>query len=79
MMLCDTMQERDMQKQLKNRKKDVDRQIELQWEELEQQKMNEHDEKLRLKLIAEYELKVKNSHIVKEQLIDFKMKYLKKY
>jgi len=42
------------------------RQIELQWEELEKEKMNEHDEKLRNKLMAEYEKKIKNAQVVKE-------------
>lgn len=41
--------------------------------------MNEHDEKLRQKLLAEYEKKIKNAKVVQEQLLDFKMKYLRKY
>ena len=41
--------------------------------------MNEHDEKLRLKLIAEYELKISNQKIVQDQLFEYKMKYIKRY
>lgn len=41
--------------------------------------MDEYDEKLRQKLMAEYEMKMKNSKIVKDQLLDFKLKMIKRY
>jgi hypothetical protein len=47
MLLCDTMQERDMQLQLKKRKAEIEKQIQAQWEELERVKMDEYDEKMR--------------------------------
>ena len=40
--------------------------------------MDEHDEKLRQKLMDEYEKKMQNQKIVGDQLQDFKMKYTKK-
>jgi hypothetical protein len=54
----------------------MERQVELQWQELEAQKMNEHDEKLRTKLLAEYEKKIANQQVVKEQLFEYKLKYI---
>lgn len=56
----------------------MDREIELQWEELEKQKMEEYDERLRQKLEKEYHKKMKNSQMISEQLEDFKMSYIKR-
>jgi len=78
MLLCDTMQERDMQNQLKKRKQEMDKHIENQWEDLDKQKMDEYDDKLRAKLMAEYDKKMTNSKVVKDQLHDFKMSYIRK-
>ena len=63
---------------LKGRKKHLDREIELQWEELEKQKMVEYDERLREKLEKEYYKKLQNTNSISEQLEDFKMNYIKK-
>ena len=41
--------------------------------------MNEHDEKLRQKFMAEYEKKINNAKVVQEQLLEFKIKYIKRY
>ena len=67
-----------MQLQLKKRKVEIERQIQAQWEELEQVKMEEYDEKMRQKLLDEYERKMANSKIINDQLHQFKMKYIKK-
>jgi hypothetical protein len=64
---------------LQKRRAQMERQVELQWQELEAQKMNEHDEKLRTKLLAEYEKKIANQQVVKEQLFEYKLKYIKRY
>lgn len=45
--MCDVMQERDMQATLRKRKQEMDKNIEAQWEDLEKQKMEEYDDKLR--------------------------------
>jgi hypothetical protein len=60
MLMCDVMQEREMQKELWERKKRMDKELAAQWEELEQQKMEEYDDKLRQKLLNEYEKKMAN-------------------
>jgi phosphopantetheine adenylyltransferase len=78
MLLCDVLQERDIQGQLKKRKQDMDRHIEEQWMDLEKQKMEEYDEKLRNKLMTEYDKKMMNSKVVKDQLYDYKMTCIKR-
>lgn len=66
MLMCDVMQERDVQGQLKKRKQEIEREIERQWSELEQQKLNEYDDKLRAKLMEEYNKKMKNAKFIKD-------------
>lgn len=55
----------------------MEKEIELQWEELEKQKMEEYDERLRQKLEKEYHKKMKNSQMISEQLEEFKLNYIK--
>lgn len=78
MLMCDVMQERDMQKELRERKKRFEAELQQQWDDLEKQKMEEYDEKLRQKLMEEYEKKMSNSKVVKDQLTEFKMKYIRR-
>lgn len=77
MLMCDVITEQQAQLDLKNKKKQLDREIEMQWEELEKQKMEEYDERLRQKLEKEYHKKMKNSQMISEQLEDFKLSYIK--
>lgn len=79
MLMCDVMQERDVQGQLKKRKQEIEREIERQWSELEQQKLNEYDDKLRAKLMEEYNKKMKNAKFIKDQLLEFKMNCIKRF
>ena len=67
-----------MQFQLKKRKAEIEKQIQIQWDELEQVKMEEYDDKMRQKLLDEYEKKMANQKIINDQLHQFKMKYIKK-
>ena len=78
MLMCDVMQEREVQKELWDRKKRIDKEINGQWEELEKQKMEEYDDKLRQKLLEEYDNKMVNQKVVNDQLQDYKMKYIKR-
>ena len=78
MLMCDVMTEQQAQIALKERKKLLQKEIDLQWEELEKQKMAEYDERLREKLEKEYHKKMKNSQMVTQQLEDFKLEYIKK-
>lgn len=47
MLLCDVMAEQQVQVETKKRKENLLKEIDLQWEELEKQKMIEYDERLR--------------------------------
>ena len=47
MLLCDVMAEQQVQIETKQRKENLLKEIDLQWEELEKQKMIEYDERLR--------------------------------
>jgi hypothetical protein len=66
MLLCDVQDEQQAQMALRNRKKQVEKEIDLQWEELEKQKMEEYDERLRQKLEKEYHKKMKNAQMISE-------------
>ena len=59
------------------RKKAIDRDINTHWEEVERQKMNEYDEKMRAKLEQEYKLKQANAKDISEQLENFKLNFIK--
>ena len=61
MLMCDVITEQHAQLALKDRKKNLEKEIDLQWEELEKQKMIEYDERLREKLEKEYHKKMKNA------------------
>ena len=73
MLLSDVLAEQEIQREHKKRRANLDKQIQLQWEELEKQKMGEYDERLREKLEKEYKKKMKNAENLQTQLEDFKM------
>src|SRR5258708_34351527 len=64
---------------MKKRKGVIEKEIERQWMELEHQKLNEYDEKLRSKLMEEYNKKMKNAKFIKDQLLEFKMNCIKRF
>ena len=78
MLMCDVISEQQKQKETRKRKDQLHKEINLQWEELEKQKMTEYDERLREKLEKEYHKKMKNAQNVQDQLEDFKLNYIKK-
>ena len=78
MLLSDVLAEQEIQREHKKRRANLDKQIQLQWEELEQQKMAEYDERLREKLEKEYKKKMKNAENLQTQLEDFKMSFIKR-
>jgi hypothetical protein len=47
--------------------------------ELEHQKLNEYDEKLRTKLMEEYNRKMKNAKFIKDQLLEYKINCIKRF
>ena len=68
MLLCDVAAEQQVQIDTKKKKEALLKQIDLQWEELEKQKMQEYDERLRSKLEKEYHKKMKRL----QSLVHFK-------
>ena len=78
MLLCDVYAEQAIQRDTKKKRKEFEKEIDLQWEELERQKMIEYDERLREKLEKEYNKKMKNAQSVNEQLEEFKLNFIKK-
>lgn len=66
MLLADVMYEQDAQRELKKRKIAHDKEIEKHWEEIEKEKMQEYDEKMRAKLEEEYKVKQNNSQMVSD-------------
>ena len=66
MLMCDVIAEQGKQGELKGRKKALDTEIDLQWEELEKQKMQEYDERLRQKLEKEYHKRMTNSKMISD-------------
>jgi hypothetical protein len=78
MLMCDVIEEQQKQIATKRRKEQLNKEIDLQWEELEKQKMKEYDERLREKLEKEYHKKMKNAQNVQDQLEDFKLTFIKR-
>ena len=62
---------------MNTRKKQVQREIENHWVDVEKQKMAEYDEKMRAKLEQEYKLKQANAKDISEQLENFKLNFIK--
>lgn len=78
LLFSDVLKEREVQLSLKKRKEEIDRQLDKEWEELDKTKMAAYDDKVRQKLIDEYERKMSNSKVISDQLREFKMKYIKR-
>ena len=77
MLMCDVAYEQQAQKALADRKKNMQKEIEKHWEEVEKQKMVEYDEKMKKKLEQEYHLRQENSKNISDQLEQFKLNYIK--
>jgi len=77
MLMCDVAYEQQAQKTLADRKKNMHKEIEKHWEEVEKQKMTEYDEKMKKKLEQEYHLRQENSKNISDQLEQFKLNYIK--
>lgn len=77
MLMCDVTQERNAQVKLRQKKKKAVKVIENQWNEMEQQIMDEHDEKQRGKLEEDYKKKMAHQNTIQQQLHDFKLGYIK--
>jgi hypothetical protein len=65
MILCDVIQEREAQVDLKKRKQVIDKQIEEQWIELEKMKMQDYDAKVARKMEEELRKKRETAKVIK--------------
>lgn len=66
MLLSDVMHEQEAQKELKARKEAIMKHIEQNWENLEKEKMQEYDAKMRAKLEREYNKKMDNAKAISD-------------
>lgn len=57
LLMSDVLAERDIQREVKQRKLDHEKRLEKEWEELDRAKMEAFDEKVKGKLIAEFDRK----------------------
>lgn len=77
MLVSDVMKEQDAQREYIARKEAIQKNIEQNWEELEKQKMEEYDSKMRAKLEREYNKKMENAKAISDQLEEFKINFIK--
>ena len=68
MMLCDVLQERDAQVDLKKRRKDQEKQVEEGWVDNDKLKMEDYDRKMHERLQEMYKRKQETAKVIKDQL-----------
>lgn len=76
MMMCDVAHEQIAQKSLAQRKKAIQKDIDVQFDEMEKAQMAEYDVKMQAKLEVEYKNKIDNAKSISNQLEEFKLKYI---
>ena len=79
LLYCDTLKERDYQKEITNRKKQINEIIEKQLFENEKKKIDDFDKKMELKKKLEEEKRKERMKIMKEQLQESKIKIIQDY
>ncbi len=79
MLLCDVLQERDAQIDLKRRRKEHDNQVEEGWVENDKLKMEDYDRQMHDRLQQMYQRKQETAKVIKEQLYQSKVKHIKEY
>ena len=79
LLYCDTLKERDYQKEITNRKKQINDIIEKQFFENEKKKIDEYDKKIEMKKKLEDDKRKERMKIMKEQLQESKIKIIQDY
>jgi hypothetical protein len=79
LLLCDMLKERDFQKEIKERKKEINNIIEKQFFDMEKKSMEELDKKEIEKKKIEEEKRIKRMNMLNDQLNDMKMKIVRDY
>ena len=79
LLFCDTLKERDYQKEISDRKKQINEMMNKRFLENEKKKMDEYDKKIELKKILEEEKRKEIMNAMKEQLQESKIKIIQDY
>lgn len=79
MMYSDMLKERDFQKEIKQRKEEINRTIEQQFFDLDQKKMEEYDRNEAIKKQIELDKRKERMKIINEQLQESKIKRIQDY
>ena len=79
LLFCDTLKERDYQKEIQNRKKQINDIINKRFLENEKKKIEEYDKKIELKKILEEEKRKEIMNAMREQLQESKIKIIQDY
>ena len=79
LLFCDTLKERDYQKEITNRKKQINDMINKKFLENEKKKLDEYDKKIENKKILEDEKRKEIMKIMREQLKESKIKIIQDY
>lgn len=66
LLMSDVLKEREVQLALRKKKEEIEKQLDKEWEELDKTKMAAYDDKVRQKLIDEYERKMANSKVISD-------------
>jgi hypothetical protein len=78
MLMCDVLLERDAQLELKKRRLEQDKAIEEGWLQNDVAKMEEYDKRMQERMEEMYKRKQDTAKVVKDQLHQSKMTYIKK-
>lgn len=68
MLMCDVLQERDAQMELKKRRLEQDKAVEEGWMENDKMKMEEYDKRMQERVEEMYKRKQETAKIIKDQL-----------
>ena len=78
MLLCDVIQEREAQIELKKQRKEQDRAIEAGWLENDRLKLEEYDTRMQSRIEEAHRRKQDTAKVVKQQLYDFKRDHIRR-
>ena len=78
MLMCDVLQERDAQLELKKRRMEQDKAVEEGWLQNDVAKMEEYDKRMQDRMEEMYMRKQDTAKVIKDQLHQSKMTYIKK-
>ena len=79
LLFCDMLKERDIQKEIKDRKKEIYNIIEKQFFDMEKKNMEELDKKEKEKQKIEEEKRIKRMNMLNDQFRDVKIKMVQDY